>query len=65
MRAKKVNESKLKFSDGEEFDTEGELHAEKRQDGWYAVGNGMLIPARDEFEAKEIVIQMLKKDGLQ
>jgi hypothetical protein len=47
--------SKLKFSDGMEFDTSGELRKELRSDGWYVLGNGMLIPAKDEAEADEIL----------
>jgi hypothetical protein len=47
--------SKLRFSDGMEFDTSGELRKEHRSDGWYVVGNGMLIPVRDETEADEYI----------
>jgi hypothetical protein len=47
--------SKLKFSDGMEFDTSGELRKEWRHDGWYVVGNGMLIPVKDETEADEFI----------
>ena len=41
----------LKFSDGMEFDTSGKLRPEKRSDGWYVVGNGMLIPVASLEEA--------------
>lgn len=34
----------LKFSDGEEFNTSGPLRVEKRSDGWYVLGKGLLIP---------------------
>jgi hypothetical protein len=50
----------LKFSDGMEFKTDSELHVERRRDGWYVVGNGMLIPANDYEEAKEILEEMKK-----
>jgi len=50
----------LKFSDGEEFNLSGELRKEKRYDGWYVLGQGQLIPVRDEEEANEI-IRKLKK----
>ena len=38
----------LRFSDGEEFDTSGELRKEKRYDGWYVIGEGILIPMNSE-----------------
>jgi len=47
--------SKLKFSDGEEFDVSGEMRAELRSDGWYVVGGNMLIPVKDEKEANKII----------
>jgi hypothetical protein len=43
--------STLKFTDGEEFNTSGELRAEERQDGWYVLGEGKLIPVADEEDA--------------
>jgi hypothetical protein len=44
--------SKLKFSDGMEFETSGPLRAEERSDGWYIVGGGMLIPVKSQEEAQ-------------
>ena len=51
----------LRFSDGMEFDTTGPLHAEFRSDGWYVVGEGMLIPARSAKEANELVSKLKKE----
>jgi hypothetical protein len=45
----------LKFTDGETFDTSGELRKEKRYDGWYVLGQGMLIPVQDEEEADRVI----------
>ena len=45
----------LKFSDGETFDTSGPLRKEKRYDGWYVIGQGMLIPVKDEAEADKVI----------
>jgi hypothetical protein len=45
----------LKFTDGETFDTSGELRKEKRYDGWYVLGQGMLIPVQDEEEADKVI----------
>ena len=38
----------LKFSDGIEIDTSGELKLLELYDGWYVVGEGKLIPVNDE-----------------
>jgi len=43
----------LKFSDGEEFDTSVELQLTLRNDGWYVIGNGLLIPVRDLDEGRK------------
>ena len=45
----------LKFSDGEEFDTSGELRLEHRSDGWYLMGNGILIPVKDIDEGRKLM----------
>ena len=53
----------LRFSDGMEFDTTGELRVECRSDGWYVVGEGMLIPVSDRKEGEEVIKEMAgKKD---
>jgi hypothetical protein len=38
----------IKFSDGEEFDLSGSFRKECRKDGWYVLGEKMLIPVKDE-----------------
>ena len=45
----------LRFSDGEKFNLSGELRKEKRYDGWYVVGQNMLIPVADEKTADEYI----------
>jgi len=47
--------SKLRFSDGEEFDTSGPIRKEERYDGWYVIGNNQLIPVKDEIEADRLI----------
>jgi hypothetical protein len=49
----------LKFSDGEVFDTSGELRTELRSDGWYILGNGFLI-AVDTKEKGEEKIKLME-----
>jgi hypothetical protein len=43
----------MRFSDGMTFDTSGELRTEHRSDGWYVIGEGKLLPMRDEKAARE------------
>ncbi len=45
----------LKFTDGESFDTSGPLRKEERYDGWYVLGEGKLIPVKDEAEADRLI----------
>lgn len=47
--------AKIKFTDGIEFDTSGQLRSEERSDGWYVVGQGRLIPVNSEEEAKRLI----------
>ena len=51
----------LRFSDGEVFDTTGPFRTELRRDGWYVLGNGMLIPVKSEEEGKEQIKKLIKK----
>lgn len=50
----------LRFTDGESFDTSGPIRKEERYDGWYVLGDGKMIPVRDEEEA-DIVIKRLTR----
>jgi hypothetical protein len=40
----------LKFSDGIEIDTSSEFRLLELYDGWYVVGEGKLIPVKNEEE---------------
>ena len=48
----------LKFDDGMQFNTEGELRIERRSDGLYVVGDGMLIPVENVQEARELIADL-------
>ena len=50
----------LRFSDGINIDTSGELRTLHLKDGWYAVGEGHLIPCATKEEAQTWV-ERLKK----
>ena len=47
--------SQLKFSDGETFNLNGQLRVELRSDGYYVVGQGMMM-AVDTLEQGQKVI---------
>jgi hypothetical protein len=47
--------TKLRFSDGMEFEMSGPPRAVKRSDGWYVVGDGFLIPVDSYAEATKLV----------
>jgi len=48
----------LKFSDGIEIDTSGELRLLELYDGWYVVGDGRLIPVKNREEGERLSIQL-------
>jgi hypothetical protein len=56
--------STLKFSDGEEFDTSVELQLTLRNDGWYVIGNGLLIPVRDLNEGRKELKEQKRKQKI-
>ena len=46
--------SKLTFTDGVSFDTDGPYRVTRRKDGWYFVGGGMLCPVNSYEEGCEM-----------
>lgn len=51
--------SKMIFTDGVTFDTDGPYRVESRHDGYYVVGGGMLCPV-DSYELGYEMINELK-----
>ena len=51
----------LRFSDGMEFDTSGELRVECRSDGCYVVGGGMMIPVDSREEGEDVIRDLTEK----
>jgi len=45
----------LRFSDGIEIDTSGPPRLLELHDGWYVLGEGRLIPVKDEEEGEIIL----------
>jgi hypothetical protein len=51
----------LRFDDGIEIETSGELRLLELYDGWYVVGEGRLIPVKDEEEGVK-TIDLIRKN---
>ena len=52
----------MRFNDGMSFDTSGPLRITMKSDGFYVVGQGMLIPIRDAEEGRQLIEQFSKED---
>ena len=48
----------LRFSDGVNIDTSGDLRVLHLHDGFYVVGQGMLIPVANKEEAEQRILEM-------
>jgi hypothetical protein len=59
---KSRNVHKLEFSDGMIIHTGGELRTLELSDGWYVLGEGMLIPISTEEEGNKIISQLKDND---
>jgi hypothetical protein len=51
----------LRFTDGEGFDTGGELRIEARRDGLYVLGGGMMIPVDSRQEGEELIRELTER----
>lgn len=51
----------LEFNDGVKFDTSGALRVERRHDGYYVVGQNMLIPVNDRKEGLEVIAEFSQR----
>ena len=56
--------SRLRFTDGEEFDLSGPIRKEERYDGWYVIGENRLIPVKDEEEAARVMAEIFNYSGI-
>jgi hypothetical protein len=48
----------LKFNDGMQFDTSGPLRVERRSDGYYVVGEGMMFAVETREEGEKAIAEM-------
>ena len=53
--------SKLKFSDGEEFDLSGPLRVEERSDGWYVLGENRMMAVASQSEGLKLIETLKNK----
>jgi hypothetical protein len=51
----------LTFSDGMTFNTSGPLRLAKRSDGWYVLGEGMLLPVEGPTEGRIIIDSIIER----
>ena len=47
--------SQLKFSDGMEFDLSGPLRVELRSDGYYVLGQGMMMAVDTKEQGQKVI----------
>jgi len=53
----------LKFSDGMQFNTDGNLRVVEKWDGFYVVGKGLLIPVNDYEEGRKLIKELNKNNN--
>lgn len=53
---------RLTFSDGMTFNLAGPLRVERRSDGLYVVGGGMLCAVHDEADAERVMARVRKQN---
>ena len=49
----------LKFNDGISFNLDGPARIERRRDGFYVVGGGMLCPVETVEEAEKLISTLM------
>lgn len=52
----------LTFSDGMTFNTSGPYRVVRRRDGWYVVGQGMLMPVTDREDGQQVIVELRKTE---
>jgi len=50
--------SKMEFTDGVVFNLDGPRRVERRHDGYYIVGKGMLCPVDSALEGYKMITEM-------
>ena len=55
--------SMLRFNDSISFDTSGPLRIVYKSEGMYVVGEGMMVPVREQGEGLQLIENILKSRG--
>jgi hypothetical protein len=50
--------TRIKFSDGAQFDTDGKYRVEHRRGGCYVVGHGFLCAVTDKADGKRLIADL-------
>ena len=53
-----MSRSEIRFSDGINVEVSGDLRPLHLFDGWYVVGEGLLIPVADRSEALDVIADL-------
>lgn len=55
--------SRMEFSDGVSFNMDGPLRVERRRDGYYVVGQGMLCAVDSAIEGYKWIREMKEREA--
>ena len=55
---RRVNMTRIKFSDGAQFDTSGGYRVERRRGGYYVVGHGFLCQVTDKADGERLIVDL-------
>jgi hypothetical protein len=58
LRKRRVNMTKIKFSDGAQFETDGKYRVEHRRGGYFVVGHGHLCPVTDTAGGERLIADL-------
>jgi hypothetical protein len=58
MKASRRDALRIRLSNGAEFETSGVYHVESREDSYYLVGNGLLIPVDTPTEGVCLILEL-------
>jgi hypothetical protein len=50
--------TRIKFSDGAQFETDGKYRVEHRRGGYFVVGHGLLRPVIDKADGERLIADL-------
>jgi hypothetical protein len=54
--------STIEFSDGMKLDVSGPYRVERRPDGYYVLGNGVLLPVDDPLDGYRLINRLTDRE---